>query len=79
MLKSKVLTVVVIIAMFIGGLMWIIPTETTERCTVLSSNCGVVTVMTNDGETYQCYGDTDAIVVDAVFEDNRFVGFDEVQ
>lgn len=78
-MKKKMLTVLVVIAMFVGGVLWIVPTETVERCSVLSSNCGVVTVRTDTGEIYQCYGATDAIVVDAVFDDGRLVGFDEVQ
>lgn len=53
------------------------PEVTVEPATVLSSDCGIVTVQTYDGNIYKCYGETDAARVNITLEDDRFIDFEE--
>lgn len=51
---------------------WVLPT----------SGSGYVRVVTDDGDTYECYGDASNIIGEHVvitLEDDRFVHFEEVK
>ena len=74
---ASLLALPVVIFCLCAFVKFLVPEVTVEPATVLSSYCGVVTMQTDDGNIYKCYGETDATKVDVTLEDGRFVHFEE--
>lgn len=59
--------------------LWVsLPTVTEIPVTVVSSHNGVVTVVDDNGQEWQCYGRTTADHLIAVFEGNCLVDLEEI-